>query len=279
MAARLAHASIRTQGGTPARSAVLLHGILGSGQNWRSFAQRLVQAFPDWQVLLPDLRGHGDSEAGTPPHSLAACAQDLDALFHGLGLQPELLCGHSFGGKVALTYARDHGSALRSLWVLDAPPGPRERGSSDAAEQSAVDVIRALRQIELPLRSRKALVQRLGELGLSRPIALWMTTNLAPRDGGYGWRFELDVVEEMLAGFLREDLWPVLEEPPAGLRVDVLRAERSASWQGRDLARVQRLAQAGTLRFHVLPESGHWVHADNPDGLFERLAASFRATL
>merc|ERR1712157_442303 len=42
-------------------TAVLVHGILGSGKNLRSFARKLARENPAWQFLLVDLRCHGDS--------------------------------------------------------------------------------------------------------------------------------------------------------------------------------------------------------------------------
>jgi hypothetical protein len=69
------------------------------------------------------------------------------------------------------------------------------RSKSDALEQSAVDVISALRQVSLPIKSRKVLIDRLLELGMSRPIGLWMTTNLKGGPEGFWWRFDLDAVE------------------------------------------------------------------------------------
>jgi pimeloyl-ACP methyl ester carboxylesterase len=276
----LAHEVLSAEGAEPSRNALLIHGILGWHGNWKSFARRLIEAHPAWQVVLADLRGHGGSPAGAGPHTVEACAEDLLALGRQLGLEPELICGHSFGGKVALSYAaRAAGRGVRQVWVLDAPPGPRTRAKSDPMEQSAADVIVALRQVPLPVKSRKELIDRLLALGLSRPIALWMTTNLSGGAEGLRWKFDLDAVEQMLASYLAADLWPVLEAPAAGMRIDLVRAERSAGWSEADLERLARLGSGGQVRLHVLPDSGHWVHVDNPEGLFRLLAPSFASSV
>ncbi|KAE8809531.1 abhydrolase domain-containing protein C22H12.03 [Hordeum vulgare] len=82
-------------------TAVLLHGILGSGKNWGSFAKRLAQEFPMWQFLLVDLRCHGDSASikKRGPHTVASTAFDVLKLIGQLRLSPRVLVGHSFGGK------------------------------------------------------------------------------------------------------------------------------------------------------------------------------------
>jgi pimeloyl-ACP methyl ester carboxylesterase len=66
-------------------TALILHGLLGQGRNWRSFAKNLLsrlsqQQGTNWRVLTVDLRCHGNSAAlsgFTPPHTMHACAQDL----------------------------------------------------------------------------------------------------------------------------------------------------------------------------------------------------------
>ena len=78
-----------------------LHGILGSGANWRTFARRFVEAKPTWRAVLVDLRKHGASQDFPAPHTLVACADDLRALEKSIGRFDGVL-GHSFGGKVAL---------------------------------------------------------------------------------------------------------------------------------------------------------------------------------
>jgi pimeloyl-ACP methyl ester carboxylesterase len=272
MSVKLAHVWVQAEGATPVRNAALLHGILGSAANWKGFAGRLVEAFPEWRILLCDLRGHGDSPAGQGPHTLDACAEDVVELVRSLDVDVEWLAGHSFGGKVAMSYSREARLGLRQTWVLDAPPGRRVRAKSDVLEQSAVDVIAALRKVPLPIKSRKELIDRLLELGMTRPIALWMTTNLKGGEAGFWWRFDLDAVEQMLAEFLETDLWPVLENPPPGVKIDLVRAERSAGWEAADLERFARLEARGQVHVHLLENAGHWVHVDNPNGLFEMLA-------
>ena len=52
----LAHTRVTAAGATPERWLLVLHGIYGSGRNWGSIARRLVDARPEWGVLLVDLR-------------------------------------------------------------------------------------------------------------------------------------------------------------------------------------------------------------------------------
>lgn len=77
-----------------------------------------LQGFPTWQVLLIDLRCHGESAAAagkpyTPgPHTVESAAQDILALLRQLKLFPNMLIGHSFGGKVVMSMAQQFGKRL-----------------------------------------------------------------------------------------------------------------------------------------------------------------------
>ncbi len=88
-----------------ARPVLLLHGLFSSAEmNWIKFghAQKLVHA--GFEVILPDLRAHGQSAA---PHDPAAyppdvLAQDVAALVEALGLTDFDLVGFSLGARTAV---------------------------------------------------------------------------------------------------------------------------------------------------------------------------------
>lgn len=82
----------------------ILHGLMGAGRNWRSFAKQLRQRLgeQDWRVVLVDLRGHGASASigqGTPACGVVEAARDVDALAKMIGTAPSVVVGHSLGGK------------------------------------------------------------------------------------------------------------------------------------------------------------------------------------
>lgn len=262
------------QGGAVARETVyFLHGILGSRRNWLSFARRVTEAFPRWRVVLVDLRNHGESHGAPPPHDLHACARDVGALAAHLGEEPSVVVGHSFGGKVALVYAREQASELREVWVLDAPPGQRTADAKGDVES----VFARVGDVPLPIAGRAELVEDLRSRDLSLPLAKWMTTNLRPADDGNGfvWRFDLAAATEMLQAYGAHDAWDVLERPPSGVRPVIVRGGASDRWLDDDKARLTRLVRAGTIGYHVMEGAGHWLHSEDPEGLFALLAPTF----
>ena len=132
-ALRLHHALVASADGAapPDRWLLVLHGILGSGSNFRSFARRVATACPTWGFVICDLRAHGLSQGARPPHTIDAAAEDLVRLEARLAAEGQMVAGvlgHSFGGKVAIAYAarRAAGPARRSARM-------RRRGSRRVA--------------------------------------------------------------------------------------------------------------------------------------------------
>lgn len=263
----LHHQRVADKDASPRRRAFLMHGILGSGNNWRTVARRLVAQAPDWEFILVDLRNHGRSHPAAPPHTLQACAQDLIELGEHLGGAPELVIGHSYGGKVAIAYAEE--ADAEQVWVLDATPGASTPEAESRSEVAGV--IRALRQVPVPLQRREELLDLLGGMGLSDMLSRWMTTNLTRGEGGLVWSFDLDAVEAMLRDYLAQDLWHVLESPWRPAELHVVRAERSDRWTPEVLEHFEALPEAARVHLHLLPDAGHWLHVDNPGGLMDLL--------
>lgn len=168
----------------------------------------VVQEHPAWQVLLVDLRAHGDSatlahSSADGPPSVDTAASDVLRLLRSLKIFPKLLVGHSFGGKVVLSMAEQFGSRLPrpvSVWVLDTVPGALQGAPSqsvasphplpkyDDSERSTTGsqadhprrLIQQLQQLQLPISSRSELISELIDSGFSDPVARWVATNLRP---------------------------------------------------------------------------------------------------
>lgn len=261
----LAHTIVAPEGAAPERLLVVLHGILGSGANWRGIARRLVAARPGWGAVLVDLRLHGASQGFPPPHDLDAVAGDLATLARALPAPARAVLGHSFGGKVALAWLAA-GAPLDDALVVDSTPSarPDARGS-----EQTVAIVRMLRGLAGPFATRRAFVEAVEHAGHPRAIAEWLAMNLAPGPSGFELRLDPDGVEAMLAGYFARDLWPVVERPPAGARVHLVAGERSPVLDAADRARAEAAAAALPSRvdFTMIPGAGHWVHVDAPDAL------------
>ncbi|KAJ3708265.1 hypothetical protein LUZ61_011970 [Rhynchospora tenuis] len=265
---------------------VLLHGILGSRKNWGSFAKRLAEEFPLWQFLLVDLRCHGDSASikKSGPHTVSSAALDVLKLVGQLRLTPRVLVGHSFGGKVALSMVEQAAKPLARpvrVWVLDATPGKVRAGGD--GEDHPGELISFLRNMPDQVPSKQEVVDSLVHQGFSLEVARWVVTNMRRNaQQSFSWIFDLNGIADMYDSYEKTNLWKIVENVPRGVHINFLKAERSLHrWALEDLQRIHAAEELASdegagVQMHVLEDAGHWVHADNPDGLFRILSSTFR---
>ena len=126
---------VRTGGRADAQPLLLLHGFPQTHVMWHRVAQRLA---PHFRLVLPDLRGYGDSDKpeGGPDHagySKRAMAGDVAALMAQLGHTRYAVCGHDRGARVAHRLALDHPQAVSRLCLLDIAPTLDMYGATDMA--------------------------------------------------------------------------------------------------------------------------------------------------
>jgi N-formylmaleamate deformylase len=106
----------RTGGDKP--PLVLAHGATDSGLCWTRVARDLES---DYDVIMPDARGHGLSDAPDNGYSSADHAADLVGLIAALGLQRPAVGGHSMGGATTLRLIADYPD-VAGCAVLEDPP-------------------------------------------------------------------------------------------------------------------------------------------------------------
>jgi haloacetate dehalogenase len=114
----------RTGGVRSKPALVLIHGFPQSHVMWQRVAQALRE---DYFIVMPDLRGYGDSSAlpVSADHAQAskrAMAADMVALLDALGIDQAYVCGHDRGARVAHRLALDHPQRVRKLCLIDIAP-------------------------------------------------------------------------------------------------------------------------------------------------------------
>jgi pimeloyl-ACP methyl ester carboxylesterase len=103
---------------------LLLHGYPQSHLMWRKLAPRFAAEFT---VVVPDLRGYGDSSkppagADNTGYSKRALALDQVETMAALGFERFSVAGHDRGARVAHRLARDHPEHIERLALLDIVP-------------------------------------------------------------------------------------------------------------------------------------------------------------
>ncbi|SNY96152.1 alpha/beta fold hydrolase [Halomonas sp. hl-4] len=240
---------------------VVIHGLLGSADNWRSHLKT-------WQtlrrVIAVDLRNHGRS-----PHaagmSYAQMSADVVDVMDKLSLARVHLLGHSMGGKVAISLARQHPERVASLVVADIAPVAYQHGHDD--------VFAALERVrEGQPANRREADDLLAEHVDSRPTRLFLATNLVRAEqGGLTLRVGLD--------HIRQDYERIIGLPSGDAAYNgptlVLRGDESPYVTDAMLPALRKILP--TARVVTLKQAGHWLHADQP-AAFQQSVDAFLTT-
>lgn len=257
------------------RLLLLTHGIYGSGANWRAIARKVHEQRRDWGIVLVDLRQHGRSEPGEPPHTLAACASDLRALFDELPAI-EAIGGHSFGGKVVLATRALAPPTLRQTWMFDASPSARPGAERDRTN-TVIGVLEIMERLPTTWASRDNYIAALSGEGLAQPLAQWLAMNVVPRDDRYVLRLDVKALREMLVDYYARDLWDIAFDPQLPGELHVVIAEQSTTLDADDR---NRLASAPPPHVHVHRiAAGHWLHIEAAANVVELLVRELPTTL
>lgn len=237
---------------------IILHGLFGSGVNWRTVATQLSASH---EVFCPDLRNHGRS----PWHdemNYRALGGDVSRFIADHRLQGAALLGHSMGGKTAMTLAQARSTALAKLVIIDIAPAPYPAaghlGLIDAMRAVNLDAAAGRRQLDA------ALATRIPDPAVRRFLA----QNLVKEGNRYHWRINLEALRrnlDALAGYADERQSPVDALFIAGAQSDYLRPDGHAGI-------FKRFPNA---RIETIENAGHWLHAEQPG----RLVALCRAFL
>jgi pimeloyl-ACP methyl ester carboxylesterase len=252
---------------------VLLHGWPQTWYEWRRIVPALA---PYYTLVMPDLRGLGDSSRPVDGYDKKTVANDIWRLVHDrLGHERFYLVGHDWGGPTAYALAAAHPEAVRRLVILDVviPGDGGDFSQSGRRWHHAFHMTP-----DLP----EALVQ-----GRERLYIGWFYRTFGYRPDAIG-EAELDEYARtyaqpgaMRAGFA---FYRALPQDAADNAVIVKRFKLpmpvlgigGANGRGRGAEVEQSLRRVATdVRADIFNECGHWIPEEQPT----RLAAALRAFL
>jgi len=244
---------------------LFLHGGSAHARWWDFVVNPLADRY---RCIALDLRGHGDSTWPAPPdYRLQTHAADVAAVIDALDLRAVAVVGHSFGGFVAMAFARAAAARLSALVIVDS----RARITARSAR-----FLEALRKLPHP---RYASLEEAAQRFRLLPSA----TNAAPHvmahvvrhgmvqsaDGSWTLKFDRRAMADTPA----QDLSPALAA--IGCPILAIRGEHSEILSAAGLVEFQ----AANPRATTTEVSGahHHVMLDQPDAL-ARVIGEFLAT-
>lgn len=99
---------------------VLVHGHPFDRSMWRPQVERFSRS--GWRVIVPDLRGYGETTVVPGKTTLAAFARDIVGLLDHLDVGPVVLGGLSMGGQIVMELHRLFPERIRGLVLADTTP-------------------------------------------------------------------------------------------------------------------------------------------------------------
>lgn len=236
---------------------IILHGLMGSSDNWLPQAKMLGEHYHVWVV---DQRNHGQS-----PHSnefnYTVLSEDILNFIQEHNIDNPVIIGHSMGGKAAMNFALMHPDKLDKLIVVDIAPK-----AYDVRHDHIVEGLKAV-PIDA-VQSRQEANDALASHISSEAVRQFLLKNLMRKpEGGFGWRINLPVIDqslEMISGGLVTE--GVFEK-----KTMFIRGSKSDYILDEDRDAIKKTFPNATL---VTMETGHWVQAEKPEE-FVQVVLSF----
>lgn len=221
--------------------------IHGFPLNRRAWSGQVEAFMPRFRVIVPDLRGFGESGSSEGAVTMGRFADDIRALIQHLGLGQVILVGHSMGGYIALAFAKAHPAPLRGLVLVGTKAG---MDSPEAAKSRRASAAKVQREGPLALVEAMAASMLSGPDAGGRRVAAVRACMVPASTEG--------ITGALLGMAMRPDSWDVLDALRAPTLV-VAGAEDAVIPPGESEALAKAIPNA---HLRLIPKAGHLVAVD-----------------
>lgn len=238
---------------------IILHGLFGQSDNWNTLAKRFAEK--GFRVFAVDQRNHGLS-----PHSTEwdyhVMASDLNEFITFHDLKDPILLGHSMGGKTVLFYDLLYPKVAKKIIVVDIAPR--------AYEPHHEAVLKALNAVDFTeINTRKEAEAILNEYISDFGTKQFLLKNIYWKEDAskqMAWRFDLRTITEKYDN-IGVEVPQGLSDTPALF----IRGDKSNYITDTDEKHIS--ARFSDYKLETVNNSGHWVHAEQPDAFFNDVMA------
>ena len=235
---------------------IVLHGLFGMLDNWQALAKEFACFF---ETHIIDLRNHGKSFHANQ-HNYELMSEDLLKYLNAYKLDEVSLIGHSMGGKVVMTFACMYPERVEKLVVVDIAPK-----YYPPHHQEILSALNAVEQAKI--KSRKDADQILSQFFSESTIRQFLLKNLYWKSSTeLTFKFNLQVLSDQIENVGQALHTNALFEKPTLFIV----GQASTYIKETDLELIEY--HFPDFQIVEIPESGHWVHAENPDQFFDNVS-------
>lgn len=240
---------------------IILHGFLGMSDNWKSYAKKIASF--GFEIHLVDQRNHGDSFQ-SDEFNYNLLANDLKYYIDYNKLNNISLIGHSMGGKTAMMFSSLFPLKLINLIIVDILP--------IHYNSNFRIILNSLKSIDLNiLNSRKEADTILSQTIKEPSLRGFLLKNLVRNNNKFRFKFNLNILKSK---FHEVESSLNLDSPFNGKTL-FIKGENSNYVQEKEMKISQNYFP--NLILKIVPDSGHWVHAENPDIFLEETLAFLKS--
>jgi pimeloyl-ACP methyl ester carboxylesterase len=168
---------VAEQGPEDGQAVLMLHGYSDS---WVSYSRILPLLPADWHVIVPDQRGHGDSDRPMDGYAPADLAGDAIQLLDLLGIAEAALVGHSMGSFIARTIAAQAPQRVERLVLVGSAATARNPVTQDLLREVEAlddpiseDFVRAFQASTIHRPVPAAFFEQIVAESLKLPARVW----------------------------------------------------------------------------------------------------------
>ena len=238
---------------------LILHGFLGSGDNWISVSRKLNDI--GFTIHLIDQRNHGRSFHSERFDYELMC-EDLFNYIEYYNVINPILIGHSMGGKTAMRFSLKYPELIQKLIVLDT--SPREY---PVLHQAIID---SLKEIDLSIyNTRNSVDDKLKESIKQKDLRNFLMKNIyRTNDGKLSFRFNLRSLSKNIGNIGKK----IESDNQFNADVIFIKGENSEYINESDKESINILFP--NSKFYIIPNAGHWLHVDNPNDFLSVLLST-----
>ena len=238
---------------------LILHGFLGSGDNWISVSRKLNDI--GFTIHLIDQRNHGRSFHSEKFDYELMC-EDLFNYIEYYNVINPILIGHSMGGKTAMRFSLKYPELIYKLIVLDT--SPREY---PVLHQAIID---SLKEIDLSIyNTRNSVDDKLKESIKQKDLRNFLMKNIyRTNDGKLSFRFNLRSLSKNIGNIGKK----IESDNQFNADVIFIKGENSEYINESDKESINILFP--NSKFYIIPNAGHWLHVDNPNDFLSVLLST-----
>lgn len=251
--------NIENYGSSDTPHLLVIHGLFGSGRNWRAIAKRLSA---DFHVTTVDMRNHGNS-FWSDDMSYLGMADDLAGVIEATGA-PSMVLGHSMGGKAAMVLALTRPELVERLIVADIAPV--------TYGHTQMPFINAMQAVDLAQISKRSdVTDALADNVEDPSLRAFFAQSIDITEEGARWLLNLEALKQNMPDIIG---FPEVSGQFTGRSLFVHGSNSDyVDAEGREA--IAPLFPGA--RYAKLKNAGHWLHAEQPRAFIEVVQAFCRA--